>query len=338
MPIALLPLLATVLALDYLRRQLLPAASSTTPVGEPYDPPFTGGQCSGAKYNFYVDYKQGNQFATDFRQDITGSIGDSIFTYNDGFSDNWKIPTGQGDILYRSSIKPVVRDVVKTDQSDDDCGDLPNPVPPPPISSDGLANVSAPNMVDDNQLVQGSPIVAVPSIGAALSAIAALVAAASNALDAIKKVMDAIEAIGDVLDKIKDWLDDKDKNDRTKKSLYRHDYGSIRKDGFLRLFPSGEADGFEPSYLDLQLLSIPIGYGKFFGSLSPNFYRFASLGHISFVSPSFGIIETHEIEFSRVSINVPANAYGFFYHLGLNDIIRANVSLFYLRFEEEEEE
>jgi hypothetical protein len=143
--------------------------------------------------------------------------------------------------------------------------------------------------------------------------------------------MDAIKLIGDTVDAIKDWLDDKDRDDDSKKELYLHDYGSIRKDGFLRLYPDGGIEGFKPIYIDLQLLSIPIGYGKYFGNLSPNFYRFKSLGHISFVSSSFGVLENHELAFSRVSLAVPELAYGFFYHLGLDDSIRANVSLFYLR-------
>ena len=39
-------------ALEYLLRPLLQPAPETSGVGEPYTPPFTGGQCVGVSYGF----------------------------------------------------------------------------------------------------------------------------------------------------------------------------------------------------------------------------------------------------------------------------------------------
>lgn len=343
---------------DYLRRQLLPSAPNTEPVGVPFTPPFTGGQCEGNLYTVVAQASFGTQVRyfnrgnstgfpdlqtivnqADGQQGFLGAISGFTVTEN---ASTWfvNVQPNRGVIAITKNIFPQpasTRESVKITlvknrtNPADTCGNIPNPNSTPPVSSDGLASSTPPNIANDDDIVLGAPLVTIPPVGGALAAVVAALAAVANALDAARLLGDALKTIGDTLDKIKDWLDDKDKNDDTKKDLFRHDYGSIRKDGFLRLYPSGEVEGFKPVYIDLQLLSIPIGYGKYFGSLSPNFYRFKSLGHISFVSPSFGILETHEIEFSRTSLNVPENAYGFFYHLGLEDVIRANVSLFYLK-------
>ena len=106
--------------------------------GTPYTPPFTGGQCAGVNYRFRVDYQQGSMPATDFRRNIAGAIGQPVFRNNDGISDNWDIPTGQGDIGYRSSIKPIISEVSREDLANDNCGNVPNPNPNPSINDDGL--------------------------------------------------------------------------------------------------------------------------------------------------------------------------------------------------------
>ena len=350
----MLPLAFAVLGLDFLRRLLLPSAPPTSPVSPPYTPPFSGGQCVGRPYQLEVGWTDsrgavyavfGNDnssgITTPYPESLIRSQGmgvsgkiDSITSFvRLGTSTAWRmtingvfvnfIPSG-------SPSSPVIRRVFSVGFTDN-CGDIPNPNPAPPVASDGLADSAPLAVVDDEELVIGAPLVTIPSIGAIVAAIAAAVRVASDALAAIKELVNAIETIGEILDKIRDWIEDRDKDNDKKKSLYRHDYGSVRKDGFLRLYPNGEHNGFSPQYIDLQLLSIPISYGKYFGELSPNFYRFKSLGHISFVSPSFGVLSTHELEFSRISLNVPDNAFGFFYHLGLDDTIRANVSLFYLK-------
>lgn len=333
----MIPLAAAVIGLDYLRRQLLPEVPTTEPVGEPYTPPFEGGQCLTTyilKVSFVI-VATGERITPYDALTVSGKI-ESIEPFNNENSTSGVRVRHGGGVATVSGSSSFYRDyevndIRRSDGQADSCGNLPNPNPAPSVGSDGIATSPAPVYDGDDSLVLGAPLVALPSIAPAIQALAAAAAAAGSALAAAVEVAKALEKVGDFLEKLKDYLEDKDKEDDTKKALFKHDYGSIRKDGFLRLYPIGEIDGFKPVYVDLQLLSIPIGYGKYFGQLSPNFYRFKSLGYISFVSSSFGILETREIEFSRTSLNVPDNAYGFFYHLGLEDAIRANVSLFYLK-------
>lgn len=332
---ALIPLIPLLLGLDYLRRQLLPQAPATTPQGEPYTPPFSGGQCIADYRVFFKVVNQDNGNETLGNDIYRGAIGG---VFGNGTASTGLI-TGNGNIsLYENQPRNFLEivSVERVGGLPDDCGDLPNPNPTPPIPSDGVADSPPLEVEDDDLVVEGAPIVPYNPLSAALAALLAALKAASDLKDAIDFIGDMLDKIGKGIDEVKDWLDDKNKNPDSGKDVKRHDYGSIRKDGFLRLFPSGELNGFTPEYLDLQLLSIPVGYGKYFGDLSPNFYRFKSLGYISFVSPSFGNLQTVEIEFSRCSINIPDNAYGFFYHLGLEDVIRANVSLFYSIDKEEE--
>jgi len=333
---ALIPAMALALGLDYLRRQLLPSVPTTSPVSEPYTPPFTGGQCAiPYTVKIMVTDKQTNVESVFDTRGVNGAI-----TGAEVFDD---VPNNVLRLTITSSSAPLVKfanknfyknlrlgEIIPQGGALDNCGNLPNPNGAPIISQDGLADSPAIETDDDSPVVQGAPIVPYNPITAALAALLAALKLASDVKDAIDFLGDMLKKIGESIDGIKDWLDDKEKNPDSGKDVKRHDYGSIRKDGFLRLYPDGSVSGFKPDYLDLQLLSIPIGYGKYFGNLSPNFYRFRSLGYISFVSPTFGNLETVEIEFSRKSINVPPNAYGFFYHLGLEDIIRANVSIFYL--------
>jgi hypothetical protein len=340
----MIPIAAAVIGFNYLRQLLQPEVTPTTPVADPYTPPFTGGQCVKpydvyitATYPFPSAINGVEQYAGRF----VGSINISEFSDDNSplYGISVRYNSGANGILaFQTTAKKVTLNSSRVVAVDgvDNCGNLPNPNPSRPVSEDGLADNLAPNIDNDETLVQGAPIVAIPTLAAILAAIRTAVAAAANALEAIALIMDALKAIGDVLDKIKEWIDEQEKDDEGKKSLSYHPYGSIRKDGFLRLYPNGEYEGYEPVYIDLQLLSIPIGYGRYFGNLSPNFYKFKPLGYISFVSPTFGVLETREIEFSRVSLSVPENAYGFFYHLGLEDAIRANVGLFYLKNEEED--
>jgi hypothetical protein len=137
-----------------------------------------------------------------------------------------------------------------------------------------------------------------------------------------------------LLDRLKDYLDKEDGKEEGKRQVLSYNFGDIEKDGFLRLYPSNSFQGSICEQLDILVLSIPLGYGKYFGRYSPNWYQYKRLGHISFVSASFGVIETHPIEFGRVSLQVPSNAIGFFYNFGLDGIIRANASAVYTQIKE----
>lgn len=134
--------------------------------------------------------------------------------------------------------------------------------------------------------------------------------------------------------KVKTKEADKEKDDAEK--VIRYDFGSANKDGFIKLYPESNPDRFKATFIDLQIFNIPIGYGKYFGEKSPHLYKYQSLGQIHFVSPTFGILESREVDFVRLSLNVPDNCFGFFYHFGLNGIISANLSGFYTKTEQQE--
>lgn len=327
-------------ALEYLLRPLLAPAPQSVPVGQPYFPPFTGGQCVGISYRWRVTMALNGDYSNPFvfEANRVGAITQPYARPLDGglgaagyFSLQWTESERVSGSNYDPSRAVWNFQVLgRVDNQPDNCGDTPNPNPNPPVSNSGLADSGSPNL-DNSPIVQsGIPVLAIPSFMSALLAALNAAKSASDALAGVRAIAEAIEAIADLLNALKDKADkDKKKDDPNNKEITRHDFGSIRFDGYLRLYPSTGTNEREAIYIDLQLLSIPIWYGKYFGRSSPNFYRFKSLGYISFTSPTFGIIETKEIEFSRMSLNVPPNASGFFYHLGLEGDIVGNISAFY---------
>ena len=344
--------------LSFLRRALLPESPATSGVRDIYVPPFTGGQAAGVQYFFgySVYFLDGNgniegeeqvrcnwnNGSDNFENPtggysspiLTGPIGTPVLTPN-GF----KLFNQAGQEVYFTQLGSSWRfariKIGRIDGLPDNSGPPPDNSIPPPVAGDGIAESPNPNVEGDGlKIVQGSPIVAVPSFAAALAAALAAAKSAADALSAIKSIADAISSILDLLNKLKDFLDGKD-DPNSRKSIIRYDFGSISKDGFLRLYPNLNSNGIQASYLDIQILSIPIGFGKYFGNKSPNRYRYQSLGYISFVSPSFGIMEVREIEFNRVSFVVPNDAIAFFYHLGLDGEIKANATGFYIKEEKQ---
>jgi hypothetical protein len=344
--------------LSFLRRALLPESPATTGVRDIYVPPFTGGQAAGVQYFFgySVFFLDGsgnpgaeqvrgnwNNGSDNFEQPtpgsysapiLTGPIGSPVITEN-----GWSIFNTNGQKVagenYGSGFRFARIKIGRIDGLPDNSGAPPDNSIPPAIGGDGIADSSNPNIEGDGlKIVQGSPIVAIPSFAAALAAALAAAKSAADALSAIKSIADAIGSVLDLLNKLKDFLDGKD-DPNSRKSIIRYDFGSISKDGFLRIYPNLNSTGIQASYLDIQILSIPIGFGKYFGNKSPNRYRYQSLGYISFVSPSFGIMEVREIEFNRVSFVVPNDAIAFFYHLGLDGEIKANVTGFYIKEEKQ---
>lgn len=333
--------------LDYLRRQLLPPAPVSDGVVAAYTPPFTGGQCSGIRYyiNVSVTQPRVNRTGETLNQiefSAFGAITDVRVAFNSGGSPSVFF-TGKdsvGSVFNGSNAIPnllsneafVVNSIslVRADGQTTECGNIPNPNQPIPTPIDGLAESGEPNLDNDDVVKEGIAVIAIPSFLSALLAALQAAKSAADALSAIKSIANAIETLVDLLNGLKDNADkDKKEKDKDNKEISRHDFGSIRYDGYLRLYPSSATNKKESVYIDLQLLSIPINYGKYFGKKSPNFYRFRSLGYISFTSPTFGVIETIEIKFSRMSLNVPPNASGFFYHLGLDGSVIGNISAFY---------
>ena len=336
----------------YLRSLLFPPAPPTTGLSEPFVPPFTGGQCSGV--NYYVTYvwvnsSTGNTQARQFYG--LGKIGALyqqngtwFFTMNGVPKDIVSVAGASGSPYLRPGDGIVIEG-----GGSDNCGDIQGTNPSSSPSGDGSAYSPPPNIDGGGtggsgngiKLIQGSPIVLIPDFLGAFNAALSLAKNATDALAAIKAIADAISSLKDLFDKLKDALDgkDKDKEDEAK-SVYRYDFGSIVGDGYLRLYPDANTNKLRCSYIDVNIIQIPPTMGKRFGRFSPHRYvydqvgnRFGSLGYISIVSPTFGVMKTVELEFRRISIECPPDGYGFFYHLGLNNQVSGNVSAFYVKRE-----
>jgi len=347
--------------LDYLRRLILPDAPNTEGIKPPFTPPFLGGQCrKGADTGYWwigISYRNLEQAQT-YNSGNTAPFGNGAFQLPANKSINSITPVRVGNatairiIMHDGQVvqfvlpfgnpndatnlmTEIVANLVLYNYTTnavipDDCGNLDNPNIAPPIAEDGLADSGSPDLDNSTIVIAGAPLVAIPSFAAILAAAIAAAKNALTALEAIKAVADAIAAISDLLNALKDALDkDKERNDPSNKELSRYNFGSIRRDGYLRLYPVAGLQKKTAVYLDLQVMSLPIGYGRYFGNKSPHFYRFRSLGHIAFTSPTFGVMEVREIEFTRSSFQIPLNATGFYYHLGLDGAIIANASGFY---------
>jgi hypothetical protein len=323
-------------ALDYWKRVLLPPAPTASPVTEPYTPPFTGGQCSnGYQVNISFNQKPSNVRTSPFSMGSTTARISGVSTFNTSSNGTAGIvvSSSSGNLTFQVNSSFAsdfrVESLVRNGGLPDNCGDLPNPDVGEPISGSGLAETGQfPDLEDDAVPVyEGSPLVAVPSFASILAAALAAAKAAATALEAIGKIADALSAIGKLLDRLREFLDGEE--EPKNRSIFRYDFGSIEEDGFLRLYPFVNLAEFRAEMIDLQFLSIPTYYGKYFGNKSPNFYRFKELGYIAFVSPTFGILSQVPLEFGRCSIPIPEDSIGFFFHLGLEGGIIANVSAFY---------
>lgn len=332
-------------AAGYLVRNLLFGAPESTSYTPPWTPPFTGGQCPiyySVFVSFFINNTDGGGVRWTGEVNIGEFVGAITSVRQAGLGGSYYITAGGVESIWYDFRAPFTSDVkivrVAPSRGDiDNCGNLGSPYPPLPTPESGLANGAYPTVggSDSKNLVINGGTALVPIGTAFTSALSALIAAVNAAkaaaalLDAIKSVADAIKAIADLMDKIKDILENKDKKDKKKNvRIIQYDFGSINSDGFLRLYPSGSTN-LKGIYLDIQALSIPSSYGKYFGSRSPNRYRFKELGYIAFVSPTFGIMEVRSIEFRRVSFAIPSGSVGFFYHLGLDGAVSANATGFY---------
>jgi len=334
-------------ALDYLNRGRLPGVPETTGVQEPEVGGFTGGQCQDVAYRVNIRFELTNDggatwipFDDNTNYSVNGKV-DGIEGYEvgdgrTGFRIFRKNSAGVRSIAVQSFPAATqnwrnfsIRAITRADSAPDTCGNRPNPNPQTNPSTDGIADSTAPSAdaIDDTPIYEGAPLVAIPSFAAAITAAIAAIRAATNALAAVQAIADAIEAISKLLDRLKEFLDGVENPEN--RSIFRYDFGSIEFDGFLRLYPFVNTAKFKAELLDLQFLSIPTYYGKYFGVKSPNFYRFKELGYIAFVSPTFGVLSQVPLEFGRCSIPVPEDSIGFFFHLGLEGGIIANISCFY---------
>ena len=268
---------------------------------------------------------------------ITGSILSIYVNPSDGkiYYKNTAFPNGKlltdfestTEIEYQHQILSISFE--RLDGLADTGGNLPNPSPSPSIPDDGLFNPQNPTIGDDNGTINPAsivlapalPLVLVSAILAGYSAAMAAAQAALSALEAIKKLAEGFDALKDLWDKLREFLNEWEKNRPKKRDVVRQTYGQISGDGALDFFPNNNTK-FQAIQLDVIITNIPVGSGRYFGSLSPSRYRFKELGYVAFYSANQGILEVHSIQFKRTSYQIPELAIGFIYHLGLDEQIK----------------
>ena len=331
--------------IDFLRSIPSLLAPKPIPLAPSYTPPFLGGQCVGVFYRVSwiveVNFGSGWQQRDASKNDIEGAI--ASISLKQPNSTNTSI---SATILYKNgtlgvtpyfgdfgnitdAIRTVSLSVTRMDNGQDTCGNVGNPSQPPSIADDGLFNPSNPLIADDNGIINPAAIVLAPAFPLAL--VAAILAgyqaamqaaqAALAALEAIKKIAEGLESLKDLWEKLRAFLNEWEKNRPKKRDTIRQTYGQLKGDGALDFFPS-DNQRYQSIQLDIVITTIPIGFGKFFGSFSPHRYRYKELGYIAFYSTTQGILEVHSIQFKRTSLQIPRLAVGFIYHLGLNEQIR----------------
>lgn len=346
--------------LDYLRRSILGDPPSTSPVAPPYTPPFTGGQCA-KKYNVainvnlasggllvfngasqYFDSMTDSQIRSGLQLD--GAISNS-FTFSQAGSSYQVyyggIPFGGSQPTYGNTVTSIsVAKVLTSDGSSDNCGDIPNPNPAPPIASDGLADSAAPNLLAGaGYIISGTPL-ADDGAGdladnaesdfneaGALSP-SSIAGALAKLAEGLAKLARFLQLLDEILKLLKKLFD------RNNKSSFSYNFGNLKGDGFCKLYSEPPNPNISGLYLDLQVTTVKTGSSRVLGSKSPNYFYREPIGYIHFVSPTFGVLSSHEIRFIRTSIPIDPLAYGFFYNFGLDEVNRANATGFYLKQEE----
>ena len=305
----------------------------------PYVPPFTGGQCVGVIYRWRITMALNGNYASSYRfeSERYGAVTMPYAKPLDGgsgaagyFSIHWS----DTERVTQENFSPersvwTFQILGRSDGLADTCGNAGNPTPPPSVADDGLFNPTNPLIANENGTVNPAAIVLAPAFPLAL--VAAILAgyqaamqaaqAALAALDAVKKIAEGLEALKDLWEKLREFLNEWEKNRPKKRDTVRQTYGQLVGDGALDFFPSNNQK-YQSIQLDIVITTIPIGFGKFFGSFSPHRYRYKELGYIAFYSTTQGILEVRALEFKRTSLQIPKLAVGFIYHLGLNEQIK----------------
>lgn len=311
-------------------------APKPTPVSTSSPLPYTGGQCVGFRYEILVTVADNGVFNSfTSGTGMNGAIvsitkreeanGTGTIVFTNSVPDTRVIQTS---VLF-SRLSWRVDSLTRTDGQPDNCGNVTTPVSSPPIPNDGLFNPTNPRISDDNGTLNPAAIVLAPAlplvfVSAVLAGYSAAMAAAQtalSALDATRKIAEGLDALKTLWEKLKEFLDEWEKNRPSKRDIVRQTYGRISGDGALDFFPDNNTK-FQAIQLDVVITNIPVGFGRYFGSLSPSRYRYRELGYIAFYSVNQGILSTHSIQFKRTSYQIPELAIGFIYHLGLDEQIK----------------
>ena len=306
-------------------------APKPSPAAAPFTPPFLGGQCAGIVYEVLLTYTNKtnpNDVISNYPYNLTAPIGGTGIKNGIAgiYSNNGVDFSG----LFQAEYYTVaISSLRRLDNLNDNCGNVPNPNPSLPIADDGLFTPNNPVIGDENGTLNPAAIVLSPAApiiaiggGLALAAAAAAAAkAASDALEAIKKVAEALGSLKKLWEKLQEFLEEWDKDRPKNRDIVRQTYGNIDGDGAIDFYPLSNKN-FVAIQVDIVVTEVPVGFGKYFGNMSPSRYRYKELGYISFYSISKGIIETHSIQFKRTSLIIPKTAVGFIYHFGLDNKIK----------------
>lgn len=336
----------TAKGLDYLRRAVLGDPPATSGVAAPYTPPFTGGQCY-TTYNmvYSVPRTDGTVNPEGATTSIAGRI---VGSYKDINGVGVEIQPSPGGAIFKvpflgaaTAVSVRIDSLSRADGQPDNCGDLPNPNPPPSPASDGLAFAEPPDFSGAavEGIVNGTALAVDGSAGLIEDAGEDFVDAGALApiaiADALVKIAAGLAKLVEVLGLLNDLIDLLKKLfNKDNKSSFSYNFGNLRYDGFVRLQSEPPSSNITPLHLDLQTTTVKIGASRIFGEKSPNYYNREPVGYIHFVSSTFGVLSSHEIRFARTSIPIPGLAYGFFYNMGLDGVNRANATGFYLKQEE----
>ena len=306
-------------------------APKPSPAAAPFVPPFLGGQCTGINYEVLVTWTSKinpNDITTDYPINVTAPIG-GVATRNGVLGIVHSNGTAFSGAVSAEYYTLTLNSVRRLDNLNDNCGNVPNPNPSLPIADDGLFTPNNLVIGDENGTTNPAAIVLSPAApiiaiggGLALAAAAAAAAkAATDALEAIKKVAEALDSLKKLWEKLQEFLEEWDKDRPKNRDIVRQTYGNIDGDGAIDFYPLNNKN-FVAIQVDIVVTEVPVGFGKYFGNMSPSRYRYKELGYISFYSISKGIIETHSIQFKRTSLIIPKTAVGFIYHFGLDNKIK----------------
>lgn len=318
-------------------------APKPEPIGLPYNPPFLNGQVDtewisifdfdNTQQTIYDDFISFNANGTPATYNglLVRGIVNSVTPESGGV----RIITSRENVFKpagNSSFVPIILSAkfYRLDGNPNQGGQQPNPNPIPPIGDDGLFKPNNPTISNENDVINPAaivlapalPLVLVTAIAAGYAAAMAAAKAASDALEAVKKIAEGLEALKSLWDKLKEFLDEWERSRPKKRDITRQTYGRIEGDGALDFF-APNSKKVEAIQLDIVVTNIPIGFGKYFGSLSPSRYRYKELGYIAFYSVNQGILETHSLQFKRTTLEIPKLAVGFIYHFGLDNQIKA---------------
>lgn len=339
---------------------------ASSPVAEPYTPPFTGGQCTFA-YRGILDVRT----ATNPNQRLIyswgpGGSGSFIAVGANpptsawgSFAINGKITGATFDLsgsTYRFFVNGVhvanrvstagtvtgvnIAGLVPSSGGADSCGDLPNPSPPLPTDY-GLRS-GGENYDSDDLLpvYEGSPIVTASGLLAALAAIAEAVKNIADVLQGIKKIGEAIAAIKKLLDELFNDKKERDKKDPSKKdrlTAFWRQCNSVDGYIFLNPVPIGAKLAY-PYKIQFVVESFPPTSSRILGVNAPSIsIDSLPLFYLYFQDDSSGIQSIKEIRVLNSVSYLPPYCTGIFWNFRLNPSAKAKFRLFY-EVETEEEE